>query len=92
LIRKGYDSGSIDGKVLTSNVNTVTKLDFYTGGQNFIASLKGIEDFTALTELSIIDGSLLTSLDVSKNLALTKLICSSNRLSSLDISKNIALI
>ncbi|WP_051929467.1 T9SS type B sorting domain-containing protein [Flavobacterium sp. 83] len=91
LIRQGYDSGSIDGKVLTSNINTVTKLDFFTGGQNFIASLKGIEDFTALTELSIIDGSLLTSLDVSKNLALTKLICSSNRLSSLDISKNIAL-
>jgi gliding motility-associated-like protein len=92
LISQGYDSGSIDGKVLTSNINTVTKLDFYTGGQNFIASLKGIEDFTALTELSIIDGSLLTSLDISKNLALTKLICSSNRLSSLDISKNIALI
>jgi gliding motility-associated-like protein len=92
LIRQGYDSGPFDGKVLTSNINTVTKLDFYTGGQNFIVSLKGIEDFTELKELSITDGSLFTSLDVSKNLALTKLICSSNRLSSLDISKNIALI
>ena len=91
LISRGYDSGSFDGKVLTSNINTITKLDFVTGGQNFIASLKGIEDFTALTELTIIDGSLLTSLDVSKNTALTKLICSSNRLTSLDVSKNIAL-
>jgi gliding motility-associated-like protein len=91
LILKGYDIGPFDGKVLTSNIKTITKLDFYTGGQNFIASLKGIEDFTALTELSITNGTLLTNLDVSKNLALTKLVCSSNRLSSLDISKNIAL-
>jgi len=91
LIYRGYDSGNIDGKVLTANINTVTKLDFITGYQNFIVSLQGIEDFTALTELTIIDGSLFTSLDVSKNIALTKLICSSNRLTSLDVSKNIAL-
>jgi hypothetical protein len=35
LIFNGYDSFPIDGKVLTSNINTVTKLDFVTGGAKF---------------------------------------------------------
>ncbi|MFB3387838.1 T9SS type B sorting domain-containing protein [Flavobacterium sp. LAR06] len=93
LISRGYDSGEVDGKVFTSNINKITKLDFSSNGaQNFIASLKGIEDFTALTELNCSDSSFLTSIDISKNVALTKLTCSSNRLTSLDVSKNIALV
>jgi gliding motility-associated-like protein len=91
LIRNGYDSGNMDGKVLTANINTITKLDFYDGTQNLIASLKGIEDFVALSELNFNNGSLLSSLDISKNLALTKLICTSNNLTTLDVSKNINL-
>ena len=56
-----------------------------------IASLKGIEYFTALTWLNC-DVNQLTALDVSKNTALTFLGCSSNQLTSLDVSKNTALV
>ena len=55
-----------------------------------ISSLKGIEYFTALTDIDC-DGNQLTSLDVSKNTALTMLSCSVNQLTSLDVSKNTAL-
>ncbi len=55
-----------------------------------ISSLKGIEYFTALTDLYC-DGNQLTSLDVSKNTALKWLLCHSNQLTSLDVSKNTAL-
>ncbi len=57
---------------------------------NSISSLKGVEHFTALTQL-FCDDNQLTELDVSKNTALTKLHCSSNQLTELDISKNTAL-
>ena len=55
-----------------------------------ISNLKGIEAFTALTELNC-PGNELTSLDVSKNTPLTELYCDGNLLSSLDVSKNSAL-
>ena len=53
----------------------------------YISNLKGIEAFTALTELSCYDNQL-KSLDVSKNTALTVLRCRSNQITSLDVSKN----
>ena len=56
-----------------------------------ISNLKGIEAFSALTDLSC-NGNQLTSLDVSKNSALTDLYCGENQLTSLDVSKNTALI
>ncbi len=55
-----------------------------------ISNLKGIEAFTALTELYC-GVNQLTSLDVSQNTALTKLFCGGNQLTSLDVSKNTAL-
>ena len=65
-----------------------------------ISSVKGIEFMPNLVQLSI-RGSwdsdlvqykgLLSSMDVSKNIALQALDCSGNQLSSLDISKNTAL-
>ena len=55
-----------------------------------ISDLKGIEYFTALTELDCSDNAL-TKLDVSKNVNLTKLDCSYNRLTKLDLSNNTAL-
>ena len=55
-----------------------------------IRSLKGIEYFTALTELWCFDNQF-TSLDVSKNTALKGLYCNSNQFTSLDVSKNSAL-
>jgi Leucine-rich repeat (LRR) protein len=59
--------------------------------QRYISNLKGIEAFTALTELNCTENHL-RSLDVSKNTALTSLWCNSNKLTSLDVSKNTALI
>ena len=52
-----------------------------------IADLTGIEAFTALTQLSVLENSL-TSLDVSQNTALTSLGCYDNNLTSLDVSQN----
>ena len=55
-----------------------------------IASLKGIEYFTALTKL-VCSSNPLTALDVSKNTLLEHLYCGANKLSALDVSKNTAL-
>ena len=55
-----------------------------------ISNLKGIEFFTALTELYC-PFNQLTRLDVSKNTKLTKLACADNQLTSLDVSKCTAL-
>ena len=55
-----------------------------------IASLTGIQYFTALETLYCQDNQL-TALDVSKNTALKTLNCSYNQLTSLDLSKNTAL-
>ena len=76
-----------DGYLSDEEIAAVTKLDV---SEKNIASLKGIEFFTALTELDCY-GNQLTSLDVSKNTALEVLECSTNQLTSLDVSKNTAL-
>ena len=76
-----------DNYVATENISGVTML--FLDYQN-ISDLTGIEDFTALTELSCRDNQL-TSLDVSNNTALTYLNCGDNQLTSLDVSNNTAL-
>lgn len=55
-----------------------------------ISSLKGIEYFTALTNLYCANNEI-SSLDLSHNTALTELVCGANKLSSLDLSHNLAL-
>ena len=55
-----------------------------------VSSLKGIEYFYALDSLGFYD-SFVTSLDVSRNTALTCLVCWGNELTSLDLSQNTAL-
>ncbi|KAK3582200.1 hypothetical protein CHS0354_023736 [Potamilus streckersoni] len=55
-----------------------------------ISSLKGIEYFVGLGLLDCSNNQLST-LDVSKNVALTYLDCSSNLLSTLDVNKNVIL-
>ncbi len=78
-----------DDDVLSdSEIQAVTSLD--VSGET-ISDLKGIEYFTALTQLYCYSNQL-PSLDVSKNTALTTLWCYSNKLTSLDVSKNTALI
>ncbi|MET3025306.1 T9SS type A sorting domain-containing protein [Flavobacterium sp. UW10123] len=89
LIALGIDSGTPDGKVQTSNINTITTLDVSTSN---ITDLTGIEDFVSLTQLYTMSNKL-TTLDLSKNVELTTLRCDSNySITSLNVSKNTKLI
>ncbi|MFB0973089.1 MAG: Ig-like domain-containing protein, partial [Bacteroidales bacterium] len=76
-----------DGEISLSEAAAVTDINC---NNMSIASLEGIQYFTALTVLEC-SYNQLTSLDVSKNTALTELHCVSNQLKSLDLSKNTAL-
>ena len=87
LIDQGIDSGSIDGKVLTANITSVTGLKL---ANRKISNLTGIQDFVALEILDCGSNSL-TALDVSKNTALTYLDCSLNQLTVLDVTNNTGL-
>lgn len=87
LIAKGLDSGTPDGKVLTSNISSVTTIDLYFSNIN---DLTGIQDFRALKSLSCMSNKLST-IDLSKNIALTYLNAGYNNLTSLDLSTNINL-
>lgn len=86
LISLGYDTLA-DGKVETKKINRIKSLYIPSAA---ITDLTGIQDFIALTYLDLRYNQV-TSLDVSKNTALTSLVCFSNKLTSIDISKNIAL-
>ena len=84
-----------DGSLSEAEIAKVTELTFeYPDSPGVkmsnIASLKGIEYFTALTTLDCSEQKL-TTLDVSANTNLTTLNCSENRLTSLDLSENTAL-
>ena len=76
-----------DGYLSNSEIAAVTSI---TVNGRSIASLEGIEFFTALTYLNCSNNQL-TSLDVSQNTALKNLDCSKNQLTSLDVSQNTAL-
>ena len=71
-----------DGALSDEEIAAVASLDVSKRG---IASLKGVELFTALTELACYDNAL-TSLDLSGNPGLLRLECDNNRLSRLDLS------
>ena len=79
----GKDYGK-DGQLMRSEIVAIKYIDV---SSRHIQNLKGIEHFTALTELLCYSNSL-KSLDVSKNTVLTSLICSFNELTSLDVSEN----
>ncbi|MNQ11178.1 Internalin-J precursor [compost metagenome] len=88
LINLGLDRFPLDGKIHTSNINTLTSLDV---SKSNISDLTGIQDFVSLTNLNCSQNSL-TTLNISKNTALTTLDCNTNRITSLDVSNNIALL
>jgi hypothetical protein len=80
-----------DGQVLRANVLNVTSLSMDgASGSAIIKDLTGIEEFVNLKILNC-SNLHLSSLDVSKNTALTTLYCSEDGLTSLDVSKNIVL-
>jgi len=87
LIDTGIANPTINGKVLTANIEVVT--GFFIENKN-ITDLTGIEDFTALTFLDCSENQL-TSLDFSNNTALTSFDCANNQLTSIDLSQNAVL-
>jgi len=50
LIALGIDTGTADGKVLTSKVSSITELNLYNSN---IGDLTGVEDFQALKNLNL---------------------------------------
>ena len=87
-----YD-GDKDGLLTADDLAKVTymncsneKSDYIDKGKR-LASLKGIEYFTSLTDLNCEDNEIV-ELDVSKNTELVELDCSINKIKSLDISRN----
>ena len=78
------DGVSGNGRVLTSNINTVTEL--LVNALN-ISDLTGIEDFIALERLGCAFNNL-TTLDLSNNHQLIEMGCTSNSLISLNITQS----
>ncbi len=89
LIAQGLDNGSPDGKVLTSNINTLKNLNISNenNASGMISNLTGIEDFIALENLNCSHNNL-KSVDFSKNIALTTLSCFRNQLTTINIAAN----
>jgi hypothetical protein len=86
LIYQNIDSdGVVNGQVLTSDIDNITELIIEDG--YYIEDLTGIQDFTNLEKLVILYSGI-TELDVSQNLQLKILDCSSNNLTTLDVSSN----
>lgn len=73
-----------DGTISDAEAKQVTEIEIVEMG---ISSLVSIELFVNLESLDCMDNKL-TSLDLSKNLALTELFCEENQLTSLNVSKN----
>ncbi|MCQ2209870.1 MAG: leucine-rich repeat domain-containing protein [Paludibacteraceae bacterium] len=73
-----------NGKLSPYEISLCTQIDC---PYKNITSLKGIELFTSLQQLSC-HGNQLTELDLSNNTYLVKLNCSENQLTSLDLSEN----
>ncbi|MEO8532226.1 MAG: T9SS type A sorting domain-containing protein [Flavobacterium sp.] len=87
LIALDIDSGTPDGKVLTSSISELTYL--YVDDSS-ITDLTGIEAFTSLTQLDCSKNKL-KNLDLSQNIKLTDLSVGRNELTNLDITKNVLL-
>jgi hypothetical protein len=88
LIYQNIDSdGVVNGQVLTSDIENVTQLIIDGWDSPDIEDLTGIQDFTNLEKLVILFSGI-TELDVSQNLQLKILDCSSNNLTTLDVSSN----
>mgnify|MGYP000412431376 FL=1 len=87
LIDEGYDSGPLDGNVLTSNISGILNLDIKNRG---ITNLTGIEDFSALKNLDC-SSNLLINIDVRPLSNLQILWCFENQITNLNVDQNISL-
>ncbi len=86
LIAKGVDTNG-DGEIQVSEAENITSLNL---GSKNISSLQGISSFTKLKSLNC-QINKLSSIDLSKNVALTLLNLDGNKITSIDLSKNTAL-
>ena len=90
-VRSHFDTDG-DGMLNEDEINAVTTIDVNNKG---ISSLRGVENFSALTYLhcegNLLASNQLTSLDVSHNTALRALYCEQNQLTELNVSHNTAL-
>ena len=76
-----------DGKLSETEISRSRRISLNNSG---VSSLKGIEFFTSLTNLSC-GNNQLTRLDVSNNTSLTSLYCFDNQLTNLDVGNNTTL-
>jgi len=90
LIYQGYDSGTVDGVVLTANINSIDSLNLGGMPSGNISDLTGLQDFVSLTWLNISSFNI-DSVDLSQNTQLKTLYCHYNNLTSIDLSQNTAL-
>jgi gliding motility-associated-like protein len=88
LINLGYDSGSLDDYVLTSNINTITTLNLNNLN---ISDLTGIQDFIALENLQF-SGNQVSTVNLTTLTNLQTLNCVNNNISELDVTNNNQLI
>ncbi len=84
---RGFDKDG-DGSLSKEEIGGVAEI---ICNEREISSLKGVEYFSSLVVLDC-SGNRLTSLDVSRNKALSMLSCTSNRLTSLNVSGNTSLV
>ncbi len=87
LINLNLDSGPLDGKVPTANIDTLTILDIRNKGIN---NIYGIEDFSSLYYL-LIDQNNISDINLRENINLGYLSITSNNLTTIDISNNLNL-
>jgi Leucine-rich repeat (LRR) protein len=86
LIALGIDDVA-DGKVLTSRISGLTDLNL---NNSSITNMTGIEDFASLSTL-FCSSNQLTTIDLSKNVALTYIDLGYNKLTNINVSNNIDL-
>ena len=76
-----------DGKFISNHSSVASYDGTINVRRKNITSLSGIEYFTSFTTLDCFDNKIST-LNLSKNKALTKIYCTHNKLTQLDLSKN----
>ncbi|MEW7290840.1 T9SS type A sorting domain-containing protein [Aquimarina sp. 2304DJ70-9] len=80
LINLGLDSGPLDDYVPTAAISSITNLNI--SGKE-ISDLTGLQDFTSLVTLNC-RNNLITSIDISSNVLVERLLCSGNQLTSIE--------
>ncbi|MEE9350421.1 MAG: hypothetical protein V3U80_10275, partial [Flavobacteriaceae bacterium] len=89
LVSQNIDSdNTVNGQVLTSDINTITYLDLRPNIHTCsVSDIVGIEDF-AMLEILNVNNANLSSIDMSSNLQLKRLFCKNNTISQINVTQN----